>query len=132
MRTFDVIYGIDGADQSVALADVPMWDARRGAMTILRGEAERCDSDGHGEMATNFRGMRESFMLAGCGPLLDGYLLTYDGLDGKRRFIGVVEHGVNYREARATDIRFTAPATEDFATIVADKMAKAAHAAVTR
>jgi hypothetical protein len=127
MRTFDVIFGVHGEPQSVFEANLPMWEARRRAMSLLRAESDACEAAGHSEAAERFGALYEDFQLSGAGALLDGYVRPYDGLDGNRRFIGIVEHGCDYLDAT----RVMPPLMSgDRAKIIAEKMAKAALGAV--
>jgi hypothetical protein len=97
-------------------------------MSLLRAESEACRANGHSEAAERFGALCEDFQLSGAGALLDGYVRSYDALDGKRRFIGIVEHGLDYLDGAR---RVLPPLmSNDRAEIIAQRMAHAASEAV--
>lgn len=120
MRTFDLVYGIDGQDQHVIAVDLPMWDVRRKAVEVLRSEQAACEGKGLTDLAATFGEVADDYRTAEVGTLVFGHVRRWQGADGSQRFIGVVERGTDYRDAgfkpaaisRATGLAHFTPTRE--------------------
>jgi hypothetical protein len=151
-RLFDVVFGNEGEDQTVVHTGEPSYKARRLAMALLKTEQLKCEDGGHEQLAATFATLFEMFRDAPGGDILFGYVKKWIGLDGRRKFLGVIETGTDYRDAgfkpspadpnRRTGVTHFGPAQVarkpfeqkvkhvDPAAQIADKMARAASAAV--
>src|SRR4051812_23390494 len=100
MRTFDVTYGIVDGEQMLYASEKPMWEARLHAIRLCRVEEQANEKMGNDELARTFTLLIADLRDAGAGGLLDGFVRTYIGLDEAHRFLAVVPHEMDYRDAR--------------------------------
>lgn len=140
-RTFDVTFGVIDEDQQVIADDLPMWEARLFAIKLCRAEINANEERGNADLARTFNLLIADLRDAGGGGLMDGFVRTYAGADGKQRFLGVLPHGTDYRDARRCPPQ-VAPSRDsvtnhnghremiDPAERIAGEMAKAARKAV--